>query len=321
MLAYIVRRTLICIPLLFLMATVSFFVMQLPPGCPLDPVRLDPRISEELIQIIERRFGLDKPLYLQYLHWMRNALRLDFGWSMRFHQPVWDIIRERILATLLLSLSATLFTWLIAIPLGTYAAINQYKWKDKIISVLAAVGLAIPNFFLAILLIYIAHTTGILPLGGMRSIGHFELSTWGRAWDIARHLVIPTVVLGTAGLAGMQRIMRGNLLEVLKTQYIITARAKGLPENRVLYLHALRNAINPMVTMLGFSFSALLSGAALTEMITAWPGLGLVMLQAVRMMDQFLIMAAFLMSGVMLILGNLLADILLAVVDPRIKYE
>ncbi len=128
-------------------------------------------------------------------------------------------------------------------------------------------------------------------------------------------------MLGTAGLAGMQRIMRGNLLEILKTQYIITARAKGLPENRVLYLHALRNAINPMITMLGFSFSALLSGAALTEMITAWPGLGLVMLQAVRMMDQFLIMAAFLMSGVMLILGNLFADILLAAIDPRIKYD
>ncbi len=252
---------------------------------------------------------------------MRNALRLDFGWSMRFHQPVWDIIRGRILATLLLSLSATLFTWLIAIPLGIYAAVNQYKWKDRIISVLAAVGLAIPNFFLAILLIYIAHITGILPLGGMRSIDHLTLSTLGRVWDILRHLVIPTVVLGTAGLAGMQRIMRGNLLEILKTQYIITARAKGLPENRVLYLHALRNAINPMITMLGFSFSALLSGAALTEMITAWPGLGLVMLQAVRMMDQFLIMAAFLMSGVMLILGNLFADILLAAIDPRIKYD
>ena len=321
MFAYIARRILICSPLLFLMATVSFFVMQLPPGCPLDPLRLDPRISEELIQTIERQFGLDKPLYLQYLHWMRNALRLDFGWSMRFHQPGWDIIRGRILATLLLSLSATLFTWLIAIPLGTYAAVNQYRWKDKLISVLAAVGLAIPNFFLAILLIYIAHLTGILPLGGMRSIDHFELSIGARILDIARHLIIPTVVLGTAGLASMQRIMRGNLLEVLRTQYITTARAKGLPENRVLYLHALRNAINPMVTMLGFSFSGLLSGAALTEMITAWPGLGLVMLQAVRTMDHFLLMAAFLMSGVMLILGNLLADILLAVVDPRIKYD
>jgi len=321
MLAYIARRTLICLPLLFLMTTVSFFVMQLPPGCPLDPVRLDPRISEELIQTIERRFGLDKPLYLQYLHWMRNALRLDFGWSMRFHQPVWDIIRERILATFLLSLSATLFTWLIAIPLGTYAAVNQYKWKDKVISILAAVGLAVPNFFLAILLIYIAHITGILPLGGMRSLNHFELSLWGRVLDIARHLIIPTVVLGTAGLAGMQRIMRGNLLEVLKAQYITTARAKGLPENRVLYLHALRNAINPLATMLGFSFSALLSGAALTEMITAWPGLGLVMLQAVRMMDHFLLMAAFLISGVMLILGNLLADILLVAIDPRIRYD
>ncbi len=321
MLAYITRRILICIPLLFLMATVSFFVMQLPPGCPLDPMRLNPEISEELIQTIERQFGLDKPLYLQYLHWMRNALRLDFGWSMRFHQPVWTIIRDRILATLLLSLSATLFTWLVAIPLGTYAAVNQYKWKDRVISFLSAIGLAIPNFFLAILLIYIAHVTGILPLGGMRSVGHFELSLWGRGLDVARHLVIPTVVLGTAGLAGMQRIMRGNLLETLGTQYILTARAKGLPENRVLYLHALRNAINPMVTMLGFSFSALLSGAALTEMITAWPGLGLVMLQAVRIMDQFLIMATFLMSGVMLILGNLFADILLVVVDPRIKYD
>jgi peptide/nickel transport system permease protein len=321
MLTYITRRILICIPLLFLMATVSFFVMQLPPGCPLDPIRLDPRISEELIQTIERQFGLDKPLYLQYLHWMRNALRLDFGWSMRFHQPVWDIIKERVLATLLLSLSATLCTWLIAIPLGTYAAVNEYKWKDRVISILSAVGLAVPNFFLAILLIYIAHITGVLPLGGMRSLNHFELSLGGRILDIARHLVIPTVVLGTAGLAGMQRIMRGNLLEVLRTQYIATARAKGLSENRVLYFHALRNAINPLVTMLGFSFSALLSGAALTEMITAWPGLGLVMLQAVRMMDQFLLMAAFLMSGVMLILGNLLADILLVTVDPRIRYD
>jgi peptide/nickel transport system permease protein len=320
MTAYIIRRLFITIPLLLAMTFLAFMVINLAPGNYFDSLRMNPQISEETINQYERQYRLDKPPVVQYGFWLKNLLRLDFGYSFALKSPVLALIKSRLFNTFILSLSAMLFTWMLAVPLGIFCAVHQNKLSDRFFSVLSFIGLSIPNFFFALLLLYLASLTGLLPLGGMRSVNYEELSRLGRAWDLLKHLFIPTVVIGTSALAGLQRVMRGNMLEVLRAQYITTARAKGLPEHRVIYVHALRNAVNPMITIFGYSLSGLLSGAALTEIITGWPGLGTIMLQAVRSQDLFLVMGSMLMGGVLLIGGNLIADILLAWSDPRIQY-
>jgi len=227
----------------------------------------------------------------------------------------------RLFNTFILSLSSLLFTWFVAIPLGIMMAVRRNRFGDKFLSFLSFVGLSIPGFFLAILLLFAASRLGGLPLGGIQSVNFDELSWLGKAWDLLKHLLIPTVVISLGSIAGLSRLMRGNLLEVLGQQYILTARAKGLPENKVIYKHALRNAINPLVTIFGYHLSDLLSGSALIEIICNWPGIGMVMLTAVRAKDLYLVMASMIMGALLLFAGNLIADILLAWVDPRIRYE
>lgn len=321
MITYIIRRLIIAVPLLLAMTFVTFMFIHLAPGNYFDTLRMDPRLSPETIARYESTYHLDQPALVQYGYWIKNLLHLDLGYSFSFMSPVLKVIKERLFNTFILSLSAMIFAWCIAIPLGIFCAVRQNRVSDRFFSALSFVGLSIPNFFFALLLLYLASVTGVLPLGGMYSANYEELSSLARVWDLFLHLIIPTVVIGTSSLAGLQRIMRGNMLEVLRAQYITTARAKGLSERRVVYVHALRNAINPMITIFGYSLSGLLSGAALTEIITGWPGLGSVMLQAVRSQDLFLVMGSMLMGGVLLIVGNLVADILLAWSDPRIQYQ
>ena len=321
MTAYIIRRLLIAIPLLLAITFMAFMVVHLAPGNYFDSLRMNPQISEETIRKYESRYHLDKHPIIQYGYWLRNLVCLDLGYSFALMSPVTDVIKKRLFNTFILSLSAMLFTWSIAIPLGIFCAVHQNRISDKFFSALSFIGLSIPNFFFALILLYLASLTGLLPLGGMRGAGYESLSNPGKFLDLFRHLIIPTIVIGTSALAGLQRIMRGNMLEALRAQYITTARAKGLTVHRVIYIHALRNAINPMITIFGYSLSGLLSGAALTEIITGWPGLGSVMLQAVRSQDLFLVMGSMLMGGVLLIGGNLAADILLAWSDPRIQYK
>lgn len=321
MLRFICKRILIALPLLLAMSFVTFLAINLAPGNFFDSLRMDPQFSEETIQHYESLYHLDKPVVIQYLYWLKNLIKLDFGYSFFYNAPVKKVISSRLLNTLLLSVVSLIFTWLIAIPLGIIAAVNRNRFVDRFFSLLSFIGLSIPNFFFALLLLYVASVFGILPLGGMRSANFETLSLIGKLFDIARHLIIPTIVISTSAFAGLQRLMRGNLLDVLRQQYILTARAKGLPENRVIYHHALRNAINPLVTIFGYQLSGLLSGAALTEIICNWPGLGSTLLTAVRAQDIYLVMGSMLMGGILLLAGNLFADILLAWVDPRIKYE
>lgn len=321
MIAYIIRRLLFLIPLLLVMTFIGFLCINLAPGNYFDTLRQNPQISEETIKLYEQKYHLDKDVFTQYIYWLINVARLDFGYSFAYKAPVVKVIKSRLFNTFILSFSVFLFSWLIALPLGTYCAVHQYKIGDKIFSFLSFIGLSIPNFFFALLLLYLASVTGILPTGGMRSLDYPQLSLLGKFWDLIKHLIIPTLVIGTSSIAGLQRLMRGNMLEVLRNQYIVTARAKGLPENRVIYIHAVRNAINPMVTIFGGSLSGLLSGAALTEIICNWPGLGRLMLEAVMMQDLFLFAGDLLLTGFLLILGYLVADILLAWVDPRIQYQ
>lgn len=278
---------------------------------------------------------------------IKKRLSFNLGYSFSQEAPVTAVIGSRLGNTLLLAAVSILITWLIAIPFGIYSAVHQYKWGDKTISVIAYLGISLPSFFLALLLCFGASIWNNsetarpalakqvnkiykvmkikreadmkVPINGMRSNDHEELSTAGKAVDILSHMFIPMLVLTVSALASLQRIMRGNMLETLRQQYITTARAKGLSENKVIYKHALRNAINPLITIFGYQFSALLSGAALVEIITGWPGLGSLMLTAIRAQDTFLVMANMLMGGTMLIVGNIIADILLAYTDPRIK--
>jgi len=223
---------------------------------------------------------------------------------------------------LILSAAAMIIAWGIAIPLGVYSATHRYSWLDNIFSVLSFVGLSIPNFFFALLLLFLIVRFNVpLPVNGMTSIFYDYMTPMQKIWDILKHLLVPAVVLGTAGTASLMRQMRGQMLDVINSDYIRTARAKGLKESRVINKHALRNAINPMITIFGFQLSSLFSGAALTEIVTGWPGLGKMMLTAVRSKDLYLAMAGMMMGSLMLILGNLAADILLALNDPRIRYN
>lgn len=258
--------------------------------------------------------------------WAANAIplrvRLDMGYSFTNQRPVIGVISGRLLNTLYLSIASLILVWAVAIPAGTYCAVHQYSLSDKILSFIAFIGMSFPGFFLALLLLYLAtFTSGWVPIGGLTSPGHDAMGFFARIVDVARHMLIPAIVIVTGALAGMQRLMRGNMLEVLRKQYITTARAKGLPENKVIYRHALRNAINPMITIFGYQFAGLLSGVALTEMITNYPGLGSLMLEAVRSQDIYLVMSSVMISGVLLIIGNIVADILLAISDPRISYD
>jgi len=319
--SYILKRILIAIPLILAMALLTFLLMRLSPGNFLDTIRMDPQISQETIERYQKLYQLDKGPFEQYLHWIKNLLHCEFGYSFYYNVPVSRIIGARLFNTFILSFASFLLTWFVALPLGIWAALNRNRWIDQCIQFFSYVFLSLPSFFLAMILLYWASQLGVLPLGGMHSPNYDQMNFLGRTWDLLKHLVIPTLALSIGSIAWLQKIMRGNMLEILGQQYILSARAKGLPENQVIYRHALRNAINPLITLLGYEFSGLLSGAALIEIICSWPGLGSLMLTAVRSKDIYLVMASMLMGGILFILGNLLADLLLAKVDPRIRYE
>ncbi|GAC1460275.1 MAG: ABC transporter permease subunit [Chamaesiphon sp.] len=320
---YVVKRLLQAILTLLLASALSFAIIKLAPGDYLDTIKQNPKISPERIEELRKQFGLDRPPIEQYWRWLvRVITKGDFGTSFVYFRPVASLLRERIPATLLLAIASIVVTWAIAIPLGIIGAVNQNRLPDRILRVMNYIGQGFPSFITALLLLILAqYTSPLFPVGGMTSINHEDLSPLGKVVDIGWHMILPTIALSITSFAGLQRITRGELLDVLRQDYIQTARAKGLPENRVIYVHALRNAINPLVTLLGFEFAALLSGAFIAEFFFNWPGLGRLILQAVIAKDLYLVMASLMMGALMLILGNLLADLLLKAVDPRIRLE
>lgn len=315
---YILKRFLQAIPLLFLVSIISFFIIRLSPVDPLGELRLNPSISQETLKAEQQRLGLDKPKIVQYGLWLKSFLKGDLGVTVT-GEKVSVKLMERIPNTLLLTTVVILLTWLAGIPLGIYAALHWKEPADRILTVVTSIGMAIPSFFFALLLLIFAVKTSWFPTGGMTSYNFSSLSPLHKIIDIAHHLVLPVIVLFTISLSGLQRQMRGNLLDVLGSDYVKFARAKGLSENKVVYKHALRNAINPMVTLLGFEFASLLSGAALTEYVFQYPGLGRLILEAVMKSDINLVMASLMMGTIMLVAGNLIADILLKLVDPRVS--
>ncbi|KAM3096229.1 ABC transporter permease [Phormidesmis sp. 146-12] len=318
---YVVKRLLQALLTLLLASALSFFIIEMAPGDYLDTLRENPKISPERIEQLKQQFGLDKSWPEQYGRWLwRVVTQGDFGTSFAYNRSVASLLWERVPATLLIAISSLIFTWLVAIPMGIVGAIYQQRWIDRVLQVLSYSGQGFPSFITALLLLIFAQNTSpLFPVGDMTSIDHADLNPLGKVLDIGWHMILPTIALSVASFAGLQRIMRGQLLDVLRQDYIQTARAKGLPENKVVYVHALRNAINPIITLLGFEFAGLLSGAFIAEFFFNWPGLGRLILQALLVQDLYLVMASLMMGAVMLILGNLLADLLLKAVDPRIN--
>ncbi len=321
MLKYILRRLIIMVPELFVITFIVFIIMQAAPGDFLDMYRLDPSVSEAFLRKMEKELGLDKPWIVQYGIWLKNFLTGNFGYSFYYRRPVSSLIWERVFATVILSLSSLAFEWILGVVFGVFSALKKYSLWDKIITVIAFSGIALPGFFLAILLLFVAAKTGWFPIAGMISVNHFQMSMWERFKDILSHLILPTIALGFGGFASLMRYMRGSLLDVLNEDYVEFARAKGMPERVVIYKHAFRNAINPMITLLGFSISGILGGALIVENIFSWPGMGRLVYQALLQQDVYVVMASAVISAILLVIGNLIADILLAAVDPRVRYE
>ena len=319
---YILKRMLQTIPLLVGISLLTFVLLQLTPGDFLNQMAENPGIAPEAIDAMRRRFGLDQPWYVQYALYLKNlVLHFDFGESFSRHQPVFTVLREGLGNTLLLAVTSAVVTWGLAVPLGIWAAVRQHSWVDRLLSLIAFVWLSIPEILSGLLLLMLAARTGWFPVGGMRSLDYDDLTTWGRFLDVSYHLVLPALVVGLIPLASRMRQMRSNLLDVLRLDYVTTARAKGLDERVVVFKHALKNALNPMITLFGYTLGALVSGSFVAEIIFSWPGLGRITLDALLTQDQYLVMGSVLMASLVLIAGNLIADILLAIADPRISYE
>ena len=318
---YILKRFLQALLTLLLASALCFFVIQLAPGDFLSQLRQNPQISAETLQQFETQFGLDKPVWEQYWKWLVQVVtRLNFGPSFNYQRPAVELLWERIPNTLLLSIASIMLTWAIAIPFGIISAVKENQVVDKGLRVISYIGQGIPTIITGLLLLFLAQMTSpLFPVGGRTSVNHEDLIWLGKILDVGWHMILPTLALSITSFAGLQRIMRGQLLDVLRQDYIQTARAKGLPENRVIYVHALRNAINPLITILGFEFANLLGGSFIIENYFNWPGLGRLTLQAVLAQDLYLVMASLMMGAVMLIIGNFLADLALMFVDPRIK--
>jgi peptide/nickel transport system permease protein len=317
---FIRRRLLHMIPVVLVTLVISFFLIQLAPGDVFSQMALNPDIRKETLESFRGAFGLDRPWHVQFLRYMWNALHGDFGYSELYKAPVFTLVAQRAWNTLLLAVLALGIAWGFSIPAGIVMATKQYRWQDQVLSVFAFAGLSLPGFFVAFLIIYVVTNTGSwLPIGGMYSVDVDKLSGLGRALDLGKHMIVPVFVLSLSPSASLTRIMRANMLEVLGQQYVTTARAKGLRERLVVYRHALRNAINPMITIFGFQLGGLLGGAALVETVLSWPGLGKLILSAVMAQDTFLVMGSLVYGVALLVIGNLIADVLLALVDPRVR--
>ena len=318
---YLVKRIFSMIPILLGVSLLTFFLMSLAPGGFLDSLLQNPQVSPEMVDKLKASYQLDKPWYVQYLHWLKNAVQLDFGYSIQYKIPATDLITGRLWNTFLLSSLALLVSWVIAIPLGILAAVKRDTLVDRGASTVAFVGLSVPELLLALLALMFASATGWFPIGGAQSALHDLMNPAEQFWDRVRHLVLPVLVLASVELAGLMRQMRSNLLDTLHAEYVTAARARGVSEFWSVVKHAVRNAINPLLTMFGYSLARLLSGAFIVENVMAWPGLGRLTMEAFFAKDHFLVVTSVVMATALLVVGNLIADLMLAWSDPRIRVD
>jgi peptide/nickel transport system permease protein len=322
MLRYIAKRLFFMIPLLFGITVICFTVMHLAPGSPTDlQTQMNPRASVEMKERLRAMYDLDKPLPEQYLRWVGKLAVLDLGVSFSTdRRPVADKILERLPITILLNVLSLLLVLVVAIPLGVFSAVRQDSLFDRVAGVIVFIGFAVPTFWLALLLMILFGVhLGWLPISGIRSLNAEYLPPGMALWDLIRHLILPVLLAAFGGLAGLSRYMRANMLEVIRQDYILTARAKGLSERIVIYRHALRNALLPVITILGLSVPGLIGGSVIFETIFAIPGMGQLFYMAVMARDYPVVMGILFIGAVLTLLGNLIADVSYALADPRIR--
>ncbi len=319
---YLAKRLLLMLPMLVGITLIAFLVIHLAPGTPVEiQTAMIPKASLEAQQRLRQLYGLDKPLPVQYWDWVKRVAVLDFGRSFSpDRRPVWDKIRERIGITLSLNFLSLIIILAVAVPLGVLAAQRAHSWFDKGTTLLVFFGFAMPSFWLAMLLmLFFGVYLDWLPISGLTSLTYHQFSFWGKFQDLAAHVTLPVLGAAFMGLAGMSRYMRGSMLEVIRQDYITTARAKGVPERTIIFKHALRNALLPLITILGLSVPGLIGGSVIFETIFAIPGMGQLLWMAVMARDYPLVMAELVIVSFLTLFGNLLADVGYALADPRIR--
>ncbi len=326
MLGYVVRRLLLMIPTLFAISLVAFIIIQLPPGDYLTSVIMTSAASgatidqSELAQL-EARYGLGQPIHIQYLNWVWGFVQGDFGWSFQHNRPVSELIWDRIGWSFAISVLSLVLVWFVAFPLGVYAAVRQYSWGDYITALFGFIGLATPDFLLALILLYIAFAWFNQSVGGLFSPEFVEAAwSWAKFGDLVQHLWIPVVILGTNGIAGFTRIMRANLLDELRKPYVTTARAKGVSERRLIFKYPVRIASNPFISSSGGLIAGLISGEIIVSNVLSLPTTGPMLLGALRSQDMYLAASFIMILSILTLIGVLISDIALAWFDPRIRY-
>ncbi len=327
MLAFIVRRLLIMIPTLFIISVISFAIIQLPPGDFLTTLVANlqatgEEVNQDVVASLRARYGLDEPFHVQYLKWMGGVVRGDFGMSFSLNRPVGELIWERLGLTIAISLITLVFTWIIAVPIGIYSATHQYKLFDYVFTFFGFIGMATPQFMLALVLMYFSYKWFGTGVGGL-----FSDAFVGEPWSVAKmldllaHIWVPVAVLAVGGTAGLIRVVRANLLDQLEMPYVVTARAKGLSEWHLLIKYPVRVAINPVISTLGWMLPQLVSGSVIVAMVLSLPTTGPLMIQALMEQDMYLAGSFVMMLSFLTVIGTLVSDILLAWVDPRIRFE
>jgi peptide/nickel transport system permease protein len=325
MLAYILRRILTMIPTLLIISVLVFVIIQLPPGDYLEShiAELQSQgeaVDEKKIQFLREQYGLDKPLPLQYWYWLTGMLQGDFGYSFEYDLPVTEVVGDRLFLTVLISIATILFTWAVAFPIGIYSATHQYSWGDYGLSTLGFLGLATPNFLLALVMLYLANVYFGTSIGGLMDPEYID-APWSldKLLSILEHLWIPVIVIGTSGTAGMIRRLRANLLDELQKQYVTTGRAKGLPPGRLLRKYPLRIAINFFVADIGNLLPTVISGAEIVAVVMSLPTTGPILLASLQSQDMYLAGSFLMFLALLTVVGVLVSDILLALLDPRIR--
>lgn len=318
---YILGRILHAVGLLFAVSLLTFLFSSLAPGSYFDEMRLNPQISLDTLAALRSQYQLDRPLPVRYAHWLGAAVRGKLGFSFAYNTPVGPLLWTRAKNTLLLTLTATLLAWLIGLPLGVWSAAKRGHAPDRAISWGTAALLAVPDLVLALALLILAVRTRWFPTGGLVSIGFDDLSFFQKFRDLALHLTLPVIALVFSALPTIIRHVRASVAEALEAPFFRAAEAHGIPQRTLLFRYALRAASNPLISLFGFSLGTLLSGALLVEVVMSWPGLGPLLLESILARDLFVVIGCVLLSTVFLVLGNLLADVLLYVADPRIRRE
>ena len=327
MLSYLIRRFLYMILILLLVSVVAFIIIQLPPGDYLTSYiiqleEMGQKVDESQIVSLKKQYGLDLPIYLQYFKWMWKMLHGDLGKSFEWNKPVSELIGERLMLTVIISLFTLIFTYAVAIPIGIYSATHQYSLGDYTFTVIGFAGLATPNFLFALVLMFMFYKYFGLSVGGLFS-SQYQLAPWsvGKFIDMLKHLPIPIIVIGTAGTAGLIRVMRGCLLDELRKQYVITARAKGVAERTLLFKYPVRVAINPIISTIGWTLPGIVSGETITAIVLSLPTTGPLLYRALMCQDMYLAGSTVMFLTFLTVIGTLVSDLLLVWIDPRIRYE